>query len=73
MYLTHHLGSVMASKGKFSYATCFQSVYIPISYVLRLAKATYPDPSGEPESFVEAVQHWILCEILNAIGAHMIA
>lgn len=62
----------MASEGKISYATCFQSACIPISYALKLAEASYPDPSGEPKSFVEAVHHWLVCEILNAVGAHTI-
>lgn len=72
-YPMHRLGSVMASEGKILYASCFQTVWIPISYVLKLVEARYPDPSGEPRTFIEAVHHWLLCEVLNAVGSHTIA
>ena len=62
----------MAAEGKISYATCSQSAYIPISYTVKLAKASYPDPRGEPKCFIDAVHHWLLCEILNAVGTHTI-
>ena len=71
-YVLASIAQVMASEGKISYGTCFQITMLPITYVLKLARAHYPDPSGEPGSFVEAVYHWLLCEILNAIGSHTI-
>ena len=56
-YSMHCLGSVMASEGKILYATCFQTFWIPVSYVLKLAEARYPNPSGEPRTFINAVHH----------------
>ena len=72
-YLAHCLGLVMASDGKVSYEMCFQTVWISISYILKLAEASYPDPSGKPRKFLEAVHHWLLCEVLNTVGSHTIA
>ena len=72
-YSAHHFGLVMASKGKVSYTMCFQTVWIPISYILKLVEASYPDPSSEPRNFLEAVHHWLLCEVLNTVGSHTIA
>lgn len=67
-----HLTRAMAAEGKICYATCSQTASIPMSYVLKLAMANYPDASGEPKTFVEAVHHWLLCEVLNAVDAHTI-
>ena len=74
-YSIHHFGSVMASKGKASYAMCFQTVWIPISYILKLAEASkYPDPSGKPRislrlfttgSFVKSWMPSALIQLLN--------
>ena len=55
-------GLVMASKGKISYATCFQSVYIPISYVLKLARVSYPaSPKAFSRQFITGsfVKFWM--------------
>ena len=40
------------------------------SYVLTLTSAAYPGPGGEPKTFRDAVDHWLLCKILSAIGSH---
>ena len=48
-YGIHHLALAMATEGKISYATCSQSAYILISYMVKLAKTSYPDPRGKPK------------------------
>ena len=63
-------GCILAAQGKISFRTCFQKALLPLSYVLTLASAAYPDPGGEPKTFRDAVDHWLFCEILSAIGSH---
>ena len=63
-------GHVLAAQGKICFRTCFQRALLPVSYVLGLASVTYPAPGGEPRTFREAVDHWLLCEFLCAIGSH---
>lgn len=61
----------MLAAGKISFRTCSRSVRLPGSYILGLAQASYSlSVSGEPRTFVEAFDHWFLCEILTAIGGH---
>jgi hypothetical protein len=62
----------MAHNGKIGFRTCTQTVLIPTSYIIRLASTLY-SASTEPHSFSDAIDHWLLCEILNAIGNHTIA
>lgn len=37
---------------------------------LTLTLAAYPAAGGEPKSFRDAVDHWLLIECLSAIGSH---
>jgi hypothetical protein len=64
----------MIREGKINFKTCFSKVLIPASYFVRLALAqqSSSDASG-PSSFRDAVDHWLLCEVLNAIGNHTMA
>lgn len=63
----HH--SAIARLGTISFRTCFRTVRFPAEYVVRLASAVY-SPGSEPGSFKKACHHWLLVEILNAIGNH---
>jgi len=62
----------MLGAGKISFRTCAKAVRLPGSYILQLAQASHPavSTSGEPRSFIEAFDHWFLCEILTALGGH---
>ena len=46
---------------------------IPVSFVQALAMATYPS-LNDPEilTFYHAFDHWLLIQLLNAIGGHTI-
>ena len=46
-YAPASIAQVMASEGKISYGTCFQITMLPITYILKLTRAHYPNPSGE--------------------------
>ena len=50
-----------------------QRVLIPASYMVHLAQMEYGVNGTEPNSFHVAVEHWLLCETLDAIGNHTIA
>lgn len=61
----------MLKEGKISFKTCSRQVRIPASHFATLSLQVY-DPSLEPSSLENAVHHWLLVEILNAIGNHSI-
>ena len=63
-------GHVLDAQGKICFRTCFQKALLPVCYVLGLASAMYPAPGGELRTFREAVDHWLFCEFLSAIGSH---
>ena len=56
-YVPAGMAQVMASEGKISYGTFFQNMLLPIGYLLKLARAHYPGPSGKLESFMGVVHH----------------
>jgi len=58
-------------KGIISARTCFRSVFVPAIYIRKLLQATYPD--GERLSFKIAFEHWLLVELLNAVGGLSLA
>ncbi|KAJ7149389.1 hypothetical protein C8R43DRAFT_887958 [Mycena crocata] len=65
----------MMSLGKIAFRTCFRTARIPASHILGLVRQTYPakDKEGndtEPFTASQAIQHWLLMEILGAIGFH---
>ena len=64
---------IMMGQGKISFRTCSHTARLPATYITELARASYPPvPGGEPASFDDAFDHWLLCEMLNAIGGHSI-
>lgn len=61
----------MLANGKICFRTCFKEARLPLSWLIRLAHFPYAE-DAEPPSFLAAVEHWLLCECLNAIGSHSI-
>ncbi|KAI0070691.1 hypothetical protein K474DRAFT_743508 [Panus rudis PR-1116 ss-1] len=56
--------------GRIQWQTCIQTCVIPASYLLtELAGKTYTAES-EPKSLVEAIDNWLLLEILSTISIH---
>ncbi|KAF8882082.1 hypothetical protein BD779DRAFT_1473054 [Infundibulicybe gibba] len=62
---------IMLREGKISFRTCFRQARIPLSYIVHLSRVS--SPARSPNQFRTAVDHWLLCETLNAIGSHSIA
>ena len=62
----------MLAQEKISFRTCTYHARIPISYLTALAKATYSS-EVEPHSLQDAIHHWLLVEIIGAIGGHTVA
>lgn len=65
------LRTALLSSGKICFRTCFRRAYIPASYVLKLAEHDYEN-DALAGSFKVALEHWLLVEILSAIGQHSI-
>lgn len=57
------------SLGKISLRTCFRTVRLPGSYILKLAQQSY-SAGTEPTSFRSAFNNWLLCELLGGIGGY---
>ena len=62
---------VMLRNSKIAWATCFKKVIIPARSIVRLAQEAFPD-DAEPQSFTDALEHWLTVEILCAIGQHSV-
>lgn len=62
--------TAMAAEGKIDIKTCISKGLAPASYLIRLAGQQYTASGPELRSFFDAFDHWLLCEILNAIGNH---
>ena len=62
-------GPVLASQGTLSYCTCFHCILIPASYILTLVNNEY-NLQTELPTFSNAVDHWLLVQILSVIGFH---
>lgn len=62
----------MMAEGKICFRTCFSQARIPMSYIQRLMGASH-SPDREPHSAHDAIEHWLLYELLSAIGSHTIA
>ncbi|KAJ7885139.1 hypothetical protein B0H14DRAFT_2564084 [Mycena olivaceomarginata] len=61
--------------GLISFRTCFRVARIPLVYLVDLCSRTYParDHEGndtEPFTLQQAIDHWLLVEILAGIGGH---
>ncbi|KAF8222466.1 hypothetical protein L208DRAFT_1322580, partial [Tricholoma matsutake] len=63
--------SVMIAEGTISFKTCLREARVPISYLMRLHNLD-SSPNREAHTFQEAVDHWLLCECLGAVGSHSI-
>ena len=59
----------LAAQGKIRFATCEQSVTIPVSFLVHLLKADYNE-SKESTSCTDAINNWLLLELLNAVRGH---
>ena len=64
--------AMLAQQGKIYFRTYIQHVIIPASYVIKLANTAYTADGAEPSSFRAALDHWLLCEVLDTIGNHTI-
>jgi hypothetical protein len=71
LYAAQNLRAAMIAEGKVSLKTCFCKVLIPASHIVRLALRA--SPHVDVSVFRNAVNHWLLCELLNAIGNHTVA
>jgi hypothetical protein len=57
-------------EGKIVFHTCYHQVEVPATYLVRIMRA--PHANGDTNSVSNAVHHWFLTEVLNAIGNHTI-
>ena len=63
----------LIKEGTICFKTCMRLAKIPISYLRSLAAATYPSSNDvELLTFYHAFDHWLLIQLLNAIGGHTI-
>jgi hypothetical protein len=63
--------SAMIAEGMISFKTCLQEARVPISYLTCLHNLD-SSPNREACTFQEAVDHWLLCKCLGAVGSHLI-
>lgn len=63
--------AAMLRSGKICFRTCFRQAYIPLSYLVTLVNTEY-NAESEPQGLQEAVDHWLMCECLSAIGGHSV-
>lgn len=61
----------MITEGKLAFRTCFRQAFIPVSYLSYLNCQAY-NSDLEPKTVKDAVDHWLLTEIMGAIGSHTI-
>lgn len=66
------LRAVMIAEGKIAFHTCYRLVHVPASFVVQLANRAITQDGPALAAFYRAVDHWLLCEILGAIGSHTI-
>ncbi|KAJ3767158.1 hypothetical protein FB446DRAFT_652580 [Lentinula raphanica] len=59
--------ALLLSHGTISFKTCTRDMHVPASHLLELLKRSYDGVSG-PRNAKESVFHWLMFEILNAIG-----
>lgn len=57
--------------GTCAFKTCSRFMRIPASYLISLLKAEYTG-SVEPRDAKTAVHHWLLVQMLDAIGSYTI-
>ncbi|KAJ7166343.1 hypothetical protein C8R43DRAFT_1162799 [Mycena crocata] len=61
------------ANGTIAFASCFRTARIPLTYLIGLHRASYPtlDQQGqptEPLTLQSAIDHWLLMQIVGAIG-----
>ncbi|KAJ7443670.1 hypothetical protein FB451DRAFT_1437063 [Mycena latifolia] len=61
------------ANGTVAFASCFRTARIPLTYLLGLHRASYPalDEQGqptEPRTLQDAIDNWLLMQIVGAIG-----
>ncbi|KAJ7266480.1 hypothetical protein B0H12DRAFT_1099703 [Mycena haematopus] len=61
------------AEGTISFASCFRTARIPLSYLINLHRTSYPtlDEHGqptEPLTLQDAIDHWLLMQIIGNIG-----
>jgi hypothetical protein len=61
----------MVAEGKICFKTCYAQARIPASHLVSMAQALY-SPNAGPQTLHDAIHHWLLVEILTAIGNHSI-
>lgn len=74
LYAGNHCSNeILMMQGVICFKTCAHNVRLPGPYIARLAGGQYPPLEGnEPQDFTQAFDHWLLCQILTAIGSHTI-
>ncbi|KAF8955020.1 hypothetical protein BDZ97DRAFT_1675363, partial [Flammula alnicola] len=61
----------LMAQGVISFKTCSRVVQLPGPHIVRLAEQQFqPQHGAEFIDFVQAFDHWLLCQILAAIGVH---
>lgn len=55
----------MANGNTILWRTCLGTVYIPATTILRFLQSEYPNEAGF-ESAEQAIEHWLLSEIVTA-------
>jgi hypothetical protein len=71
-YSSGEMRATMLAHGKISFRTCLRQVRFPASYFAILSGLNYGTLHPELTSLDKAIEHWILVELLNAIGGHSI-
>jgi len=72
LYAPPAIRSSMLAQGKICFKTCFHQARILISHIATLAQATYSHET-ELHTLQDAIHHWLLVEIIGAIGGHTVA
>ncbi|KAJ3859235.1 hypothetical protein EV359DRAFT_68337 [Lentinula novae-zelandiae] len=65
----HKLQNAYLSLGTCAFKTCTRSIKIPASFLIKLIRASY-DPHSECKDARTAVHHWLLVEMLDAVGSY---
>jgi hypothetical protein len=69
-YASSDMRAGMIESGKINFRTCFSKTLIPATFIIGIA--SHFSSSGSTD-FQNAIDHWLLCEVLNAIGNHTVA
>ncbi|KAJ7231678.1 hypothetical protein B0H12DRAFT_207248 [Mycena haematopus] len=69
--------NVFMKRGVISFRTCFRTAHIPVVPLVDICSQTYPTRDGdgnpvEPFTLQQAIDNWLLLQILGGIGRHSI-